>query len=513
MKKDAKYQNVLNDIQYYEKIGYLNTALEICNKAEYKDSAAIQYEKLIILFKIKKEYEDAYRVFRLVKKMKDPDIQSIGIQILSKLGQHDELEKLITENGNIESNYYKHTLIDYYTNRREYDKALDICNEPFCASQEVFQKLKRHVKNLKYRTREGLVYEFLMRIYADDITLDEIKKANIKENIDPNASDIDKKKARIMEYFKKDVLVIAYYEKYNRKQAIEECKRSKKNNNYDKEQLKSLNIILNHLMSKKNKMDYDLYKYILGVSFDWEEVHKYMEAKKEQEEYQELMNSIIKKVKEEEKPSIKIDNIADSKLIEKPKKIERKIVGVTGVNVNSRHSSNNINIPILKPQKNTPKIKDVLGDEIISLQKYIYCMMQDPSHYTDANNAWLEIKDIAYKKLGKWTKYNSTLTSNKKDNKSVDDKKKSKEEIKKEEEEKKKLEAEKFQNGFNRMKEAYAYYDKAIEVWDNIDLLVNKPITDTVAVNKLTSILSSIRREHPEILEVDTNKLIKVLNK
>lgn len=500
MENESKYQNVLNTIEYYEKIGYFKGALDICARVEYLDVPIIQSKRLYILTKKLDDYERAYTIFRQVKKMKDPDIQSIGIQILSTLGLHDEIKRLIIENGNIESNNYKYTLMEYYINRRQYDKALDICNEPFCASQEVFKNHKKYIKKLKYRTREGLVYEFLMRIYADDITIDEIKKANIKENIDPNASDIDKKKARIMEYFKKDILIIAYYEKYNRKQAIEECKRSKKNSNYDKEQLKSLNIILNHLMSKKNKMDYDLYKYILGVSFDWEEVHKYMEAKKEQEEYQELMNSIIKKVKQEEKPSIKIDNIADSKLIEKTKKVERKVVGVTGVNVNSRHSNNNINIvnaPVHVPEKKVTLIKDEYAYELEELQRALYCMMK-PGNMTDEdiNRLMSYYKFVEAEELKKYAK-----------------------------------KLEKNENALrDKMPIPKTPLGMVLKAYDNLEALADNPITNKEKLMRFLSILlkagtsedvsvynaenkSFDKKPSDKIIDINTDRILKEYNK
>jgi len=482
MEVDAKYKDIIDKIKFYENQGDFKAALSLCARVEYADVPTVQSERLFILIKLD-HIAEAYNVFKRIKYMKESYIQSKGIKILSKLGRHDELKQLIMENGNIEDTGYKLNLVKYYRSIKEYDKALTICNEPFCASQVVFKEHKKNIKNLKYRSKAGFAYEALMRIYADDITLDEIKNADIVEEVKPDASDIEKIEAEIMKQFKKDVLMIAYYEKHSHKQAIEKCKLAKKNINYDQDQIKSLNKIMNHLASKRSKMDYDLYKNILGVSFDLEKAHKYMEEKKEQQEYQELMNRIIKKNEEKEKQTIRVDNIANKETIEKTKKLERKMVGSVGVNVNNRYSNNsNINTPIHTPTKTVPCIKDVLGDEIISLQKYIYCMMQDYSYYKDANNTWQEIKDIACKPITKKSKY--TLD-----------------------------EEEKLKKGFNKMKTNYIYYDKTIRAWDNLDSISNKPITDKQAVARIVNILLSINNDHPEIIEADTDKLVKMLNK
>jgi len=481
MEKDAKYQNVLNDIEYYENIGYFKAALDICARVEYLDVPIIQSKRLFILTKRLNDYERAYNIFRQVKKMKDPSIQAIGIQILNTLGLHDEIKRLIIENGNIESNTYKYALMEYYMNRRQYDKALDICNEPFCASQEIFQNHKKYIKKLKYRTREGLVYEYLMRLYADDINISEIRESSIG-------------------YFNKDVLSLAYYEKYNPKRGINEVKKYKRNPNYkDKEdEIKTLNTIQNRLMSKKTRINYDFYKNILGVSFDLEEAHKYMEEKKEKEEFKTLVNSIIKNDKSEKDYSVKLNNIADPILIETTKKIERKMVGVTGVNVNSRYNNINIvNAPVHVPEKKVTLIKDEYAYELEELQRALYCMMK-PGNMTDEdiNRLMSYYKFVEAEELKKY--------------------------------------AEKLEKNENALRDKMPIpktpLGMVLKAYDNLEALADNPITNKEKLMRFLSILlkagtsedvfvynaenkSFDKKPSDKIIDINTDRILKEYNK
>ncbi len=309
---------------------------------------------------------------------------------------------------------------------------------------------------------EDIVSVTLGKIFADVISIDEIDSLEIEKP------------------FEKEVLKLAYYEKNNKQKGIALSKQMKKYLN-DYNEIKINNKIYSRLSTNKFiKFDPAFYSNLLHRKFNYEDAFMIMDEKKNKEDFKKIIESVSK---EKEKQTIKVDNIANNETIEKTKKVERKMVGSVGINVNNRYSNNsNINTPIHTPTKTVPCIKDVLGDEIISLQKYIYCMMQDYSYYEDANNTWLEIKDIACKPITKKSKY--TLD-----------------------------EEEKLEKGLNRMKEDYSYYDKTIEAWDTIEMLADKPITNKNAVHRLVDILLKTSKEHPEIIEVDSNKLTKMLNR
>ncbi len=457
-----------NELTHAEKIKMFTNsaaydkALELCNLRKFKDDPEVQSERLYILIYKLKDYERAYKVFMNAKHIKLPCIQIKGIRILKELKKYDELDKLIEENGDIDSIEYAFTLIRYYNSRNNREKALEVCNNPLYANNVDILAKKQKLLNKKEKIKNDLVCDTLIKLYADDITPEEISHLPISQ-------------------FHKDVLTLAYYEKHNKKKGLEECKSYKRTPHYNREQIKILNGIYGRLISNKIKaFDITFYSRVLNRSFDLEEASIYMEDKKNKEDFKKIIESVSKK---EEHPTIKVDNIANKETIEKTKKLERNMVGSVGINVNNRYSNNsNINTPIHTPTKTVPCIKDVLGDEIISLQKYIYCMMQDYSYYEDANNTWLEIKDIACKPITKKSKY--TLD-----------------------------EEEKLEKGLNRMKEDYSYYDKTIEAWDTIEMLADKPITNKNAVHRLVDILLKTSKEHPEIIEVDSNKLTKMLNR
>ena len=53
----------------------------------------------------------------------------------------------------------------------------------------------------------------------------------------------------------------------------------------------------------------------------------------------------------------------------------------------------------------------------------------------------------------------------------------------------------------------------AIRAWDNLENIINKPITDKVALEKIINILTNIGNEHPEIVEIDNKRMMKLLKK
>jgi len=53
---------------------------------------------------------------------------------------------------------------------------------------------------------------------------------------------------------------------------------------------------------------------------------------------------------------------------------------------------------------------------------------------------------------------------------------------------------------------------KAIRAWDNLENMVYKPVTDKKTLEKLINILFKVSNDHPEIVDADSKKLIKLLN-
>ena len=298
--------------------------------------------------------------------------------------------------------------------------------------------------------------EVLTRIYADDISIEEIEKATLSD-------------------WQRTMLIIAYYDKNNRKLGLEQAKQAKKDYADSPNKLKAINVILENLKSKKAKVfSAEYYTKVLDVTVDFDLALKISEEKKKLEEKEKAEATPI--VETKEVTSVRVEEV--KKVKEESKKI---VIGGNGTTTNrftskgstpvvNNNGSHNIH------EEKVILIKDVFDEEITELRKYIYSLMQDDSYFKDANDNWLKMRDIACKYITKKShltdKENETLTK-----------------------------------GFNSMKEDYDYYKKLIKAWDILESLIERPITDKNALQRLLSILQKL--ESVQYLKIDKEKVKK----
>ncbi len=570
---ENNYDAVTNKIEELIKSKNLEEALKICLEDEYKDVAKIQSQALYIYTQLN-DFDSAYELFEKVKHIKESFIQSKGLKILRKLGKFDELKALVSENNNIPGIHdisYDIDLVRYYQAINDYETAMNIASQPKYNLESTFINLRSKLKKSREYYQQFLIKDTIKRIdLKSDITIDEIDnmylryfikdvlkiafydrmnsknrainylntiKGNYIDNLIQSkelndilnylrhenkfnvllycnvlavkhdwekAIEVEEEKIEdivsvtlgkifadvisideidsleIEKPFEKEILKLAYYEKNNKQKGIALSKQMKKYLN-DYNEIKINNKIYSRLSTNKFiKFDPAFYSNLLHRKFNYEDAFMIMDEKKNKEDFKKIIESVSK---EKEKQTIKVDNIANNETIEKTKKVERKMVGSVGINVNNRYSNNsNINTPIHTPTKTVPCIKDVLGDEIDSLQKYLYCLMQDYSYYIDANDTWKQVSDVACKLITKRSPYTEP-------------------------------EKELLKQSFNKMKSDYDYYKRVVKAWDNVEILSTKPISDRKALSRIINVLLKVNERHPEIIEADTSKLVKLLNK
>ena len=231
------------------------------------------------------------------------------------------------------------------------------------------------------RQREELLKtrEILTRIYAEDIKVEEIEKSSVSK-------------------WQKTMLVIAYYDKNNRKLGIEKAKEAKKEYTESPNKLKVINAILENLKSKKAKVfSAEYYTKIWGVTVDFELASKINEEKKAIEE-KENTSPIIETKKE----------LIDVRALEpKKEKVEPKtvVIGGNGITTNrftSKGSNQTINTTNNSNNVHEVKvllIKEVFEEEITELKKYIYSLTMGEDTRKDAVKAWDNLEGLIDKPI------------------------------------------------------------------------------------------------------------------
>ena len=252
-----------------------------------------------------------------------------------------------------------------------FDKRIDY-NESYKNFNQMEKAARQRMELLKTR-------EILTRIYAEDIKVEEIEKSNISK-------------------WQKTMLVIAYYDKNNRKLGIEKAKEAKKEYVESPNKLKVINAILENLKSKKAKVfSAEYYTRILDVTVDFELASKISEEKKAMEE-KENTSPIIETKKE---------LIGVKALEPKKEKVETKtvVIGGNGITTNrftSKGSNQTINTTNNSNNVHEAKvllIKEVFDEEITELKKYIYSLTMGEDTRKDAVKAWDNLEGLIDKPI------------------------------------------------------------------------------------------------------------------
>ena len=337
------------------KKGFFKAALAETERAKFINSEAVQLERMYILTKVFENYEEAYLVWKRLEKSTNPKIVTKGVTILRELGRLDEALELANRD-NLDDPKLMVAKLKVLMRLKRYDEAKAICDDVKYASIPAIEELKKKIQGLT-ETIIDEVSTLFTKIYADKITLDEIKSSNISE-------------------FDKNVLLLAYYERHNTIAGIHLIKALRNTKQISKDNIKILNILEQRLKSKKaNYFDASLYGKLLHRQIDFDLV-KELENKEE-----EKVN--IEKVEVKEEIPTAVMNVPVRKV-----KHEKKMVGSEGGKRVTRYSNVNNKPTPINVVKNEVLIKDVFGYELKEVEKYLYVRMQMPSTRVKAIKAW-----------------------------------------------------------------------------------------------------------------------------
>lgn len=191
------------------------------------------------------------------------------------------------------------------------------------------------------------------KLYYGTLTIDEIKNSDILE-------------------IKKDILILAYYNKNQMSQIPSYQKYCKKKYASIPEYLKILNKLFNIANGQSHYFNIGIYNSILGAN-----LIKNNQTTIAQE--QEQIKPVIRKPK--------ATTSTESDKIKKEKTVP-KYATCVGVNVNNRYKQNTLlptNVDDNKPEQ---LIKNTFPNEIEEIGKYLYCSMNNPKNSKNAIKAW-----------------------------------------------------------------------------------------------------------------------------
>lgn len=406
MENKNNYQNVMDTLHDLIAVGSYNQALSLCKNKEYINVPDIQAERLYILVKKLGRTNEAYKTWKKYQDYDNVNIVMIGMDILARLKKFDTALEYV-EKYNYDDIRYIRRKIRLLINAKEYAKALEICEDKKFANDEIVKQQKDEIYRIEKKQIKDEVSDILAKIYADSISLDEIKNSQTDSLC-------------------KSVLILAYYEKHNYKSGIKFIKDIKKLGNLSSEYLNVYNRIYQRIISNKNKyFDVEFYAKLLNREVNNELITE-LQAKKE-EKHPEIVVNIQTPIKKKEstnfstKPSVK--RIA-------------KYAEIIGTRVNSRYNNVNKSTNTNNAKQHTVLIKDVLSTELNELGQYLYVMMQLPDSRKNA-----------------------------------------------------------------------------IKAWDNLENMAYKPVSDKETLRRLLNIILKVSVEHPEIVDADSKKFVKLLEK
>ncbi len=252
----------------------------------------------------------------------------------------------------------------------KYEEALNECTEERCHLNHTFNiykaKLQNQLKNSISQPKYSIVSNFLTRIYANDIKVEEF--------------------SQLQDYsWEQLILLIAYYEKNNVKLGLQLIKERLPQYENDIPKKKVLNQLKIRLSSKKLKMHYiTIYSNILCTQIDADLALEIMQKQQDQE------TPVV--MKSEPDPCLPISKPMTK---EKSKKSSH-MIAVTGVK-NNRYTQSSTSYSSIKLSNTSVQdvhIKDVFQEEFLEIEKYLYCAMQQTKTQRKAIQAWDILEQI-----------------------------------------------------------------------------------------------------------------------
>ena len=252
----------------------------------------------------------------------------------------------------------------------KYEEALNECTEERCHLNHTFNiykaKLQNKLKNSISQPKYSIVSNFLTRIYANDIKVEEF--------------------SQLQDYsWEQLILLIAYYEKNNVKLGIQLIKERLPQYENDIPKKKVLNQLKIRLSSKKLKMHYiTIYSNILCTQIDTDLALEIMQKQQDQE------TPVV--MKSEPAPCLPISKPMTK---EKSKKSSH-MIAVTGVKNNryTQSSTSHSSIKLSNTSVQDVHIKDVFQEEFLEIERYLYCAMQQMKTQRKAIQAWDILEQI-----------------------------------------------------------------------------------------------------------------------
>jgi len=399
--------NLVSKIKFYtQKHDYIK-AIELCDSEEGKNKLIIQSRKVNLLLKMYRESNDIYfldealktcdkyagneifnshrnKIYNILKKVyiskedfKQSDFNLLIRQLIDNkkislaLGFCDLLNNFHDEE--LDFMMLEILMLKYNNNNNSGNRFLQKANS-ICikyVGNEKFDDFKRQID--LYLNDSILLTELLGKVYHGITDITEI------ENID-------------IDIWKKQLLMISYYEKNDKKKGQIYIKNIKKDYLDDPSKLKILNKLNERLISNKIKIfDVGVYAMYLDCKLDFD-----------------VFDSVVKSYKQsltEETVIINpTESISESIILPKKKKINtenKKIISCSGTSVNryNQHNVVNNNVSInIQPINSEVLIKDVYSEEIYEICLYLYVKMNELNN-KQAIKAWDNFENLIYKPI------------------------------------------------------------------------------------------------------------------
>lgn len=349
--------------------------------------------------------------------------------------QESSLEKTtqnVTENKEekekLSKNEYQENLKDVIKRiadlkkQNELKKALEICNHPLAATSNIIKSQKVSIlinlgrrafcseckeyleqalevcQNQEFLASQKEVIENLLEAYYDKkvMTERENKKRNVNVNewitrIYANCADIEAIRGALVTEWEKDILLCAYYEKYNKIVGVSFIKALKKKYQEEPDKKKVLNQLMDRMVVKKNiSFDIVVYSRVLKGTINFESIPII------QEEYDQKERERMKKQKTEEQVLTK------KPIGETPKKApkipERRMIISEGQRVTPRYSQlANVNHQTVQNNTRDLLIKEVFAEEIFQIGKALYSQLSVPENRLRGVKAWDRLERLKEK--------------------------------------------------------------------------------------------------------------------
>ena len=379
-----KIKKLLDEEKYDE-------IVEISNIDVFKYMTSIQTLTIIALMRAKRYDEALEKTESFLAKNYNPEIEEKKVVLLQIIyGAKEALDECNEDiNNNEELIQLRKAKILKELGR--IDEALIICNRNGYANTDTsigykFIDLRKKLNNMKEEEAKTKKYSannvesiLLTKIYVGKISKEEIEN-----------SDID--------YWHKQILLLAYYEKVNKNEGLKIVKRLKTKFKDDQDKLRKLNNFYQKFNTKKVKLfDVELYENLLNSKVNFNLAMKLNTEEENTTTQEETKNEDTTIINVEPKKSKKNNK-------------QKKMVGSIGISVNSRYNNTNnsnstsiINNDIKETNdtksNNDILIKDYFKNEAEAIKKYLYASMADENYRRSATNAYDLFENLISKNI------------------------------------------------------------------------------------------------------------------